>query len=366
MPSKEPEAAIDWTNRLMPTGFGVEIYPDPETGRPIPHGTFTRNWEEEEPLDRLLDQLETGRISDRQALTKARKLETAAPNNLEIQNFIANRLWALGLRDEAFDVHQQAFERARSLIPKRFKGLIIWSEIDNRPFLRLAHGTLLGLMHRRDCGAALPLARQMLAWCPGDNLGIRYLMGDIALLMGDYPAAMKEYLKYAACSPSHWYQAALIKFREQDFVVACTYLRRGVVTNPYIAEGLTGRTVLAEHLYWHGSSVNGPQWAIDYLESPACDWKDDELDFMDWVFNSSEMLKERAERMAINEGLTYENDLQKRGFYLSQSERFDKRITDALSKKMVRKVKNSWGDEIWPWEREGFMAPLAVRQRAGH
>jgi transcriptional regulator with XRE-family HTH domain len=27
------------------------------------------------------------------------------------------------------------------------------------------------------------------------------------------------------------------------------------------------------------------------------------------------------------------------------------RITDALAKKMVRKVKNRWDDEIWPWER---------------
>jgi len=32
---------------------------------------------------------------------QARKLEATTPDNLEIQNFIANRLWALGLQDEA-------------------------------------------------------------------------------------------------------------------------------------------------------------------------------------------------------------------------------------------------------------------------
>jgi hypothetical protein len=31
-------------------------------------------------------------------------------------------------------------------------------------------------------------------------------------------------------------------------VAACTYLRRGIAANPYMAEGLTGRTVLTEHL----------------------------------------------------------------------------------------------------------------------
>jgi hypothetical protein len=52
----------------------------------------------------------------------------------------------------------------------------------NRPFLRLAHGTLLGLMRRRDKAkggeAAMVLAKQMLAWCPMDNIGVRFLLGD--------------------------------------------------------------------------------------------------------------------------------------------------------------------------------------------
>jgi hypothetical protein len=39
-------------------------------------------------------------------------------------------------------------------------------------------------------------------------------------------------------------------------VAACTYLRRGIAANPYIAEGLTGRTALTEHLYWHASNVH--------------------------------------------------------------------------------------------------------------
>ncbi len=50
-------------------------------------------------------------------------------------------------------------------------------------------------------------------------------------------------------SPAHCYQAALIAFREGDYAAACTYLRRGLAANPYMAEGLTGRTVLSEHLY---------------------------------------------------------------------------------------------------------------------
>lgn len=72
-----------------------------------------------------------------------------------------------------------------------------------------------------------------------------------------------------------------------------------------LISGLTGRTVLMEHLYWHTSNVQGPEWAVDYLESAACDWTTEEIDFVDWVFNTAPVLKERAAWMALNEGLTY-------------------------------------------------------------
>ncbi len=264
---------------------------------------------------------------------------------------------ALGLQDEATEVYERAFLRARAHIPKAFSGQITWSEVDNRSFLRLAHGTLLGLMHRRDGKAGLALAQQMLAWCPMDNIGVRFLLGDIALLKGDHHSALQEYLKGAPNSPAHWYQAALIAFREGDYVAACTYLRRGIAANPYIAEGLTGRTVLTKHLYWHASNVHGPEWTIDYLESAACNWTAEEIDFVDWVFNAAPVLKERATWMALNEGLTYAWDPEQCAPYAQRSMEFVDRITATLSKKMVRKVNNQWIGDIWPWDRKRFIEP---------
>jgi tetratricopeptide (TPR) repeat protein len=338
--------------------FSIETFDDPETGKPTQFGRFARNWQDEEALDVLIDKLESGQVSHKQALMQVRKLEATTPYNLEIQNFIANRLWALGLQDEATEVYERAFKLAQAMIPKGFKGQISWGEIDNRSFLRVAHGTLLGLMHRPDkekAGeAAMALAKQMLAWCPMDNIGVRFLLGDIALLKGDHKAAMKEYLKGAPNSPAHWYQAALIAFREGDYVAACTYLRRGIAANPYIAEGLTGRSVLTEHLVWHASNVIGPEWAIDYLERAAGHWTSEEIDFVDWVFNSSAVLKERAEMIALHEGLTYEWDAEKRDPYSLKQMTFIDRITDTLSKKMVRQIRNRYGVDFWPWERDGF------------
>ena len=84
-----------------------------------------------------------------------------------------------------------------------------------------------------------------------------------------------------------------------------------------------------------------------------------ELDFVDWVFNASPVLKERAEMMTLHEGMTYERDAEKRAPYAQRSLGFIDGITDKLSKKMVRRVKNRWGNHIWPWNRSAFNRPVS-------
>ena len=84
------------TNQLS---FSVDEQLDDETDKPIQYGTFSRDWTEEEELDELIDSLEEGRISHKQGLLRAQKLLLNFPGQLEIQNFIANRLWSLEMRD---------------------------------------------------------------------------------------------------------------------------------------------------------------------------------------------------------------------------------------------------------------------------
>jgi len=62
----------------------------------------------------------------------------------------------------------------------------------------------------------------------------------------------------------------------------------------------------------HASTRNSPEWATDYLSAPVCDWTAQEIDFVDWVFNSSAVLRERANLTEQHEGLTYERDAERR------------------------------------------------------
>ena len=142
--------------------FSVDEQLDDETDKPIQYGRFSRDWAEEEELDELIDSLEEVRISHKQGLLRAQKLLVKFPGQLEIQNFIANRLWSLEMRDESTDVREKAYRQTFALLPPGFKGQISWAEIDNRSFLRIAHGFLLGLMHRGDGKAAKALAKKLL------------------------------------------------------------------------------------------------------------------------------------------------------------------------------------------------------------
>lgn len=160
--------------------FSVVEQLDAETDKPVQYGTFIRDWAEEDELDELIDSLDAGSISHKQGLLRAQKLLVKFPGQLEIQNFIASRLWNLEMRDEAADAWEKAYRQATAIYPPGFKGQINWVEIDNRSFLRVAHGYLLGLMHRGDGKAAKALAKKLLAWCPADNLGVRMLLGDIS------------------------------------------------------------------------------------------------------------------------------------------------------------------------------------------
>jgi hypothetical protein len=104
----EPTQPLSCQGNMAEVSFTIETFDDPETGKPTHYGRFSRNWQDEEALDVMIDNLEAGQLSHKQALMQARKLEATTPYNLEIQNFIANRLWALGLQDEATEVYERA------------------------------------------------------------------------------------------------------------------------------------------------------------------------------------------------------------------------------------------------------------------
>ena len=71
-----------------------------------------------------------------------------------------------------------------------------------------------------------------------------------------------------------------------------------------------------------------------------CFWSAQEIYFIDWVFNSAAVLRERASLMDQHEGLTYKRDAVRREPFELRSSFFVNELTDNLSVEMVRKIQN--------------------------
>ena len=149
-------------------------------------------------------------------------------------------------------------------------GLLIWAELDNRPFLR-AHGNL-ALVYRaqRRYAEALKVHEQLLRWNPGDNQGIRYLVGEELHRLGDRPRAILAYRR-ADDDASVSFLLGLALLEEGQAREASRAWLRGMAQNRYHAPMLLMKpwTRLDG---WHGISLAEPEHADEAVRTTHDLW----------------------------------------------------------------------------------------------
>ncbi|MCF8112800.1 MAG: tetratricopeptide repeat protein [Desulfotignum sp.] len=246
----------------------------------------------------------------------------------------------------------QGLAVAQAAIPEGFPGIIPWRHLENRPFLYLHYTLILCHIKAGRHKKAVQSMEQHLALNPNDNIGIRYLIGD-AYIQAGLPGKAKKILSEIRKEfPPAAYSLALLFFKKGKYIEAATAMRLGILQNPYIAEALTGRTHLSPRLYWHGTNLAAPETAVLYLENSGRDiWMSTPgaVDFCDWLFNHSAILKERAAMASAMEGLTTEWNFEQRGQYVDLQTKIISSIDNRLSKKIIRKFTDRSGEEKWPW-----------------
>ena len=250
--------------------------------------------------------------------------------------------------------YRKGFKLAIEMIPEAFSGRIEWSSLSNRPFLRIHHGLILCALRQKKDKEAIALMEQHLGWNPNDNIGVRYLLGEAYLRKKRTVEARKilESNSTEAGYPPSIYSLALLEFMEGRIVPALTWLRRGIAENPYIAEGLTGRFKPSPHAMWHGSNFREPEVVENYLEDALALWRQTPLAlaFLDWVFNCSLGLRERADFVEVNEALAREGDFNARGQWIERQRTLQRGITEKSSLEWLEGVKSP--DNLRPWEKK--------------
>lgn len=349
--------------------------PDTNDAGQVTEGLFitpsTRAWLR---LDDAMDKAEGTAKTYEGYLRKLERIIEKEPDYLDAYNSVGYTYLELASKvapsvsctyvDIAHGYYQRAYDRARELVPPDFKGRIIWSYLDNRPFLRAHAGLIRCHLRRKEYIEAARMMEVHLIWNPNDNVGVRFLLGDAYLLSGDIQnarrtlsASMEDgYVPY----PDNAYSLGLLEFKEGNYSAAATALRIGFLANEYIAEILTGRVAEKPHFYWHNCSDRSLKNAKCYLieQDMLSSWQSvpQAIDFVDWLFNSAAVMRERLEWAEIREGLTYEHDFTARGVFVNREEALRKRIAKIAM--LIQKVKDHRGSPRWPWEhsRRDMMA----------
>ncbi|WP_031425444.1 hypothetical protein [Flavimarina sp. Hel_I_48] len=90
---------------------------------------------------------------------------------------------------QSFHYALTSYLLGKNAFPKEFdekNDRIIWSNMDNRPFLRACQNLGLEYQYRKDFSRTIELYRENLSYNENDNQGIRYLLLECYLELKDY------------------------------------------------------------------------------------------------------------------------------------------------------------------------------------
>lgn len=302
-------------------------------------------------LDEALDRCEAGAITPAKYVKTLKALVERHPHFIDGHAHLGYALIEEGKPKLALQACLRGLEVGERAMPAGYSGLIEWGFLENRPFLRVAHGVVLSQLRLGQRNEALPLMERMLAWNPNDNQGVRYLIGSEYLRAGEMTKAARIFTDEAEHYPPYYYEHALLHLNAGDPISAATMLRHGFVANGYIAEMLSGNPEPAPLAIWHSSNLAEPKTARSYLVRCGGLWRrtPGAIGFMRWLHMHPKVLIERAAVLECQEALLWEHDFARRQALALREETARTRIDDELSKEIVRSRIDRHGRSIEPW-----------------
>lgn len=302
-------------------------------------------------FDDLLERRDTGRLSRTRYSKALAELVARNPWFIDGHAHLGNAAYERGEFESALEACERGYALGMQAIPAGFEQFIEWGYLENRPFLRAAHGVVLCRLQLGQRAEAIAVMEKMLAWNPSDNQGVRYIIGSEYLRAGREDEAKSFFETEAEQYPPCRYELALLLFRRGDYTAAATSLRHGFVENGYIAEILCGNPYPPPIGIWHGWGFSLPQTAKDYVADYGELWHDtpDAARFVRWLHTHPRVMAERASILEWREALLWEHDAGERARLLEADEAAQAGIDDRLSRDIVAARRDREGSMVWPW-----------------
>jgi hypothetical protein len=185
------DTTSDWWRRTVTAGGR----PDGAMPDPYPPGSQPDGYV---PIDRALDTCRaTGDLDTYEATLRA--IVRREPRDIDAHTHLGNLYLDMADPDStklefaeppdkpqqrawlrtALGHYQSAIGIAELALPDPYLGVLLWTELDNRPFLRALHGITLVLWRLRRFAAAEQVLLNMLWLNPADNQSARELLGHV-------------------------------------------------------------------------------------------------------------------------------------------------------------------------------------------
>jgi len=149
-------------------------------------------------------------------------------------------------------------------------GQVAWGFLENRPYLRGLANLALVRHEQRRHDEEVEIYERLLRMNPNDNQGVRWLLGEgyhrldrLDVSVAAYEAALEE----PGCC--HSLALALHELGKPERGLA---LVRAFAANRYVAPMLLGER-WARIDAWHGSNMEEPEWAAEYVERQGDLWR---------------------------------------------------------------------------------------------
>lgn len=190
---------------------------------------------------------------------------------VDAYNLLATIEIGNGEIEKGIHLQERALKIGEQIIPDSFDGNIRWGFTENRPYLRAMHAVAMNHALDNQFKQSIGLLERLLAYNPGDNQGIRYLIGDFYFLENQLEKAEQIY-KQNQDFPPYLYSYGLLQMAMGHPEEAITLFRKSILENIYISDYLRVKVPIIPYEIWHGSNYETPEMAYAYLDFMLPKW----------------------------------------------------------------------------------------------
>jgi len=220
------------------------------------------SYEEGEPFEQALDTFRAGNYDEAGRLLRA--FINEYPFHVDSYHHLGIIETELDHPERALKYFETGYRIGLLSVADNFTGTLPWICLENRPFLRAAHGYGLALERKRRHLEAVEIYEQILALNPNDNQGVRYLLPSL-YLKAQAPQKARVALEQHGADGMNLFTRCLIEIQDGHRVEAVRWLCRGLAYNLHVPELVLSQKQVAAPEEERHVVVGSKSEAAEYL-----------------------------------------------------------------------------------------------------